>query len=52
VPKDPLDIREEPGLVDADQRDRVAVDAGSTRATDAVDVILRDHRQLEVDDMR
>ena len=39
-------------FVDADQRDRVALDAGAAGPADAVDVVLGDHRQLEVDDVR
>src|SRR5204863_1957219 len=45
----PLDRAEEVGLVDADQRDRFAGGAGTARATDAMDVVLRVPRQLEVD---
>ena len=51
-PRTLLDVAEQLQLVDADQRDGVAVDAGAAGAADAVDVVLGDHRQLEVDDVR
>ena len=38
-------------LVDADERDRVAVQPGARRPPDPVDVVLGGHRQLEVDDV-
>ena len=47
-----LDVVEQLQLVDADERHGVAVDAGAARPADAVDVVLGDHRQLEVDDVR
>ena len=47
-----LDVVEQLELVDADQRDGIAVDAGPAGPADAVDVVLGDHRQLEVDDVR
>ena len=50
--EDALDVAQQLELVDADQRDGVAVDAGAAGAADAVDVVLGDHRQLEVDDVR
>ena len=52
APEDPLDVVQELRLVDADQRDGPAVDAGTTGPADPVDVVLGDHRQLEVDDVR
>ena len=39
-------------LVDADERDRVAVAPGPAGPADPVDVVLGDHRQLEVHDVR
>ncbi len=47
-----FDVIEQLELVDADQRHGVAVDAGPAGPADAVDVVLGDHRQLEVDDVR
>ena len=47
-----LDRLEERLLVDAHERDRLPVDAGAAGAADPVDVVLGDHRQLEVDDVR
>ena len=52
APEDAFDVVEQLQLVDADERDGVAVDAGATGPADAVDVVLGDHRQLEVDDVR
>ncbi len=52
APEDAFDVGEQPHLVDADQRDGVAVDAGAPGPADPVDVVLGDHRQLEVDDVR
>ena len=49
--QDALDLAEELQLIDADQRDGVARRAGTPRPADAVDVVLGDHRQLEVDDV-
>ena len=46
-----LDVTEERRLVDADERDRLPVRARTPGPPDAVDVVLRDHRQLEVDDV-
>ncbi len=51
-PEQLLDRLEERLLVDAHERDRLSVDAGATGAADPVDVVLGDHRQLEVDDVR
>ena len=50
--EDALDVVEQLELVDADQRDGIAVDAGPAGPADAMDVVLGDHRQLEVDDVR
>jgi hypothetical protein len=50
--KQRLDVAEEHVLVDADERNRVALHAGSTGSADSVDIVLSHHRQLEVDDMR
>ena len=47
-----LDLAEERPLVDADERDRVAGRSGPARPADPVDVVLGDHRQLVVDDVR
>ncbi len=47
-----LDLAEEGRLVDADERDRVTGLLGSTRPADPVNVVLGDHRQLVVDDVR
>ena len=47
-----LDVAEQRRLVDADERDRVAADAGPAGSADPVDVVLGDHRQLEVHDVR
>jgi hypothetical protein len=52
VPEQRLDLAEEALLVDADQRDRVAGRSGPAGPADAVDVVLGDHRQLEVHDVR
>ena len=52
APEHALDVVEELELVDAHQRDGVAVDAGAPGPADPVDVVLGDHRQLEVDDVR
>src|SRR5439155_21248419 len=48
----PLDVAKHRSLVDADQGDGVALQAGATRPTDAVDVVVGDHGQLVVDDVR
>ena len=48
----PLDAAQQVGLVDADERDRLAGRAGPARPPDPVDVVLRVPRQLEVDDDR
>src|SRR5690349_533672 len=47
-----LDLAEQALLVDADQRDRVAGRPGPARPADAVNVVLGDHGQLEVHDVR
>ena len=47
-----LDLTQETQLVDADQRHGVALHSGAARPADPVHVILGDHRQLEVDDVR
>ena len=47
-----LDVGQQEALVDAYERHGVALHAGSTGAADAVDVVLRNRRQLEVHDMR
>ncbi len=52
APEDVLDLPQELHLVDADQRDGLAGDAGATGPADPVDVVLGDHRQLVVDDVR
>ena len=52
VAEEALDVAEHLVLVDADERDGLAVDAGAAGPADAVDVVLGDHRQLEVDDVR
>jgi hypothetical protein len=51
VPEQALDIAQQWPFVDADERDRVAFDARPAGATDAVHVVGRHHRQLEVDDV-
>ena len=50
--EDAFDVVEQLQLVDADERDGVAVDARAAGPADAMDVVLGDHRQLEVDDVR
>ena len=50
--EDLLDLAEQLHLVDADQRDGIAVALCPAGPADAVDVVLGDHRQLEVDDVR
>ena len=52
VAEHPLDAAQQVGLVDADERDGLAGRAGPARPADAVDVVLRVPRQLEVDDDR
>jgi len=52
MPEELLDVPHEWCLVDADERDGLAIDAGPARPADAVDVILGHHRELEVDDVR
>jgi hypothetical protein len=52
VAEHPLDVAEQPRLVDAHERDGVAIDPCAPRPTDPVDVVLGNHRELEVDDMR
>ena len=47
-----LDLAQQLHLVDADQGDGVAVTLGPAGPADAMDVILGDHRQFEVDDVR
>ncbi len=47
-----LDLAEERPLVDADEGDGVAGRSGPPRPADPVDVVLGDHRQLVVDDVR
>jgi len=51
VPQDVLDVPQHLHLVDADERDRLALDARPAGPADPVDVVLRHHRQLEVDDV-
>src|SRR5688572_9423405 len=51
VPQDLLDVAQQLHLVDADQRDCVAVHPCAAGPPDPVDVVLRNHRQLEVDDV-
>ena len=46
-----LDVAQERRLVHAHERDRLAVGARAAGPTDAVDVVLGDHRQLVVDDV-
>src|SRR5262245_37157518 len=46
-----LDVCQEGALIDAHQRDRVAVGARPTGASDAVHVVGRHHGQLVVDDV-
>ena len=48
----PLDAAQQVHLVHADERDGLAGRAGTSRPADAVDVVLRVPRQLEVDDGR
>ena len=48
----PLDAAQQVGLVDADERDRLARRARPAGPADPVDVVLRVPRQLEVDDVR
>ena len=50
--QDPLDVIEQLEFVDADERHGIAIDAGPAGPPDPVDVILGDHRQFEVDDVR
>ena len=52
VLRQPLDVAQEAVLVDADQRDRLALGAGAAGAADPVHVVLGHVRQLEVDDVR
>src|SRR2546421_3919113 len=52
LPEELLDIGEQVGLVDADQRDRVTLQPGATRAADPVDVVLGDRGQFVVHDVR
>src|SRR6185369_11781815 len=47
-----LDVVEQLELVDAHERDRVALHARPPGPTDAVDVVLGDGGELEVDDVR
>ncbi len=47
-----LDLPEEPGLVHAHQRDRLAGGTCAAGPADAMDVIRGDHGQLVVDDVR
>ncbi len=42
----PLDAPQQVRLIDADETDRVARGAGSSRSTDPMDVVLRVPRQL------
>ncbi len=50
-PEERLDLPEQLRLVDADERDRVAVHPGPGGPADPVEVVLGDHRQLEVHDV-
>ena len=50
--QDAFDVAQHPVLVDADERDGLAVDASASRSPDAMHVVLGDHRQLEVHDVR
>ncbi len=52
APEDALDVVEQLEFVDAHQRHGVAIDTGTPGPPDAMDVVLGDHRQLEVDDVR
>jgi len=52
LPEHELDLVQELALVDAHERHGVARRTGTTGPADAVDVVLGDHRQLEVDDVR
>src|SRR5512143_2382762 len=47
-----LDVAQEQLLVDAHQRDGLAVSAGAARAADAMDVVLGHIGKIEVDDVR
>ena len=47
-----LDVFQELVLVDTDQRDRRAFGTGATGPADAMNIVLRHVRQLEVDDIR
>ena len=49
--KEPLDAPEEIRLVDRDEADRIAREAGSAGPADPVDVVLGVPWQLEVDDV-
>jgi hypothetical protein len=51
VPEQALDVGQQWPFVHADERDRVAFNACAAGAPDAVNVVGRHHRQLEVEDV-
>ena len=47
-----LDVAQQRALVHADEGDRIPLGTRASGAADAMDVVRRHHRQLEVDDVR